>query len=245
MLTVGVVRALIKPSVPVAGCWDLFQPGWWWWTLSLLAHSDWALLVLLVFGWVLKKNTTAQVWEGLRYLLKFFLLPLFYGQFFNLSLSWLHHPGPAYSKRLHQAEIRHSPSSWDIFPSLLLTMHYLVTEASQALLPSLWWIVLSAPQWPQWLANPDTTLNGFSRNLIAPQFPKDTTILWLPLQSPSAGWKLKFNQRAFFLGTDLSPFQALFLLTKKCSKGRTKVQRKHVISQHLRMLSLREGDTLF
>lgn len=105
-LTVGVVRALIKPSVPVAGCWDLFQPGWWWWTLSLLALSDWALLVLLVFGWVLKKNTTAQVWEGLRYLLKFFLLPLFYGLFFNLSLSWLHHPGPAYSKRLHQAEIR-------------------------------------------------------------------------------------------------------------------------------------------
>lgn len=111
-------------------------------------------------------------------------------------------------------------------------MHYLVTEASQALLPSLWWMVLSAPQWPQWLASPDTTLNGFSRNLIAPQFPKDTTILWLPLQSPSAGWKLKFNQRAFFLGTDLSPFQALFYWKKKCSKGRTKMQRKHVISQH-------------
>lgn len=50
LLTVGGVRALIKPSVPVAECWDLLQTGWWW-TLSPLALSAQALSVMLAFGW--------------------------------------------------------------------------------------------------------------------------------------------------------------------------------------------------
>lgn len=65
-------------------------------------------------------------------------------------------------------------------------MHYLVTEADWALLSLLWWMVLGAPQWPQWLASADNALNGFSRNLIAAQSPQDTTRLQLPLQSPTA-----------------------------------------------------------
>ena len=86
---------------------------------------------------------------------------------------------------LRTVEDIHSPLE-TFSPPSLLTMHYLVTEASQALLSVPRWMVLGAPQWPQWLASADKALNGFSGNLIAPQSPKDTTRLQLPLQSPIA-----------------------------------------------------------
>lgn len=104
---------------------------------------------------------------------------------------------------LRTVEDAHPPLE-TFFAPFLLTMHYLVTEASQTLLSLLWWMVLAAPQWPQWLARADKSLNGFSRNLIAPQSPKDTTRLQYPLQSPAVV-KLKLDQPAFFLGTDLGP----------------------------------------
>lgn len=105
------------------------------------------------------------------------------GLFFTLSLCCV---TPTVTDGPFQDSGGHSPFSWNVFPPFSPTMHYLVTEASQALLSLRWWMVLGTPQWPQWLASADKALNDFSRNLIAPQSPKDTSRLQPSLQSPPA-----------------------------------------------------------
>lgn len=67
------------------------------------------------------------------------------------------------------------------FPSILLTMHYLVTGIQG---PVLFVVMNGVLQWPQRLA--DKTLNDFSKDLIAPQSPKDTARLQILLQSSLA-----------------------------------------------------------
>lgn len=83
-------------------------------------------------------------------------------------------------------------------------------------------MVPGTPQWPQWLASADKALNGFSRNLIAPQSPKDKTRLELPLQSPTA---------AEFESKPASPFSSgptfdllKFFLQKSTARARGKTQ---------------------
>lgn len=145
----------------------------------------------------------------------------------------LHRTSPAYSQRLHQTEMTgplrtvediHSPLE-TFFPPSLLTMHYLVTEASQALLSVPWWMVLGAPQWPQWLASADKALNGFSGNLIAPQSPKDTTRLQLPLQSPIAA-EIETEPACLFFPQDWPLTLSSSFWRKSTAKARKRCKKK-------------------
>lgn len=117
----------------------------------------------------------------------------------------------------------HSSLSWDVFPPFSPTMHYLVTEASQALLSLRWWMVLGAPQWPQWLASADKALNDFSRNLIAPQSPRHEQATAFSA-IPSCCWNWNWISLPFSLGLTFDPFK--FFLKKSTAKEGKKQSQK-------------------
>lgn len=175
LLTVGGARALIKLSVLVTGCWDLLQTVWWGWTLSPLALGAQAELVLLTYGLSFSKNMFSVCGKGLKFCIFMMLvvdccsLCVCPGCIAQVSVK-------VYIKlKEFKDSWGRTPSSWEYFPPFLLTMHYLVTETSQALLSFPWWMVPGTPQWPQWLASADKALNGFRRKLIVAQSPEDTT----------------------------------------------------------------------
>ena len=92
-----------------------------------------------------------------------------------------------------------------------------------ALLSLLWWMVLGAPHWPQWLASVDKALNGFSSNLIAPESPKDMTGLQNPLKSPAGESE---TLSLVFHRTDL--WLLPLLSEEKHSKGKKKQTQGHL-----------------
>lgn len=72
------------------------------------------------------------------------------------------------------------------------------------------------------MASADKALNGFSRNLIAPQSPKDKTRLEPPLQSPTAAEIESKPASPFSSGPTFDLLK--FFLQKSTAKARGKTQ---------------------
>lgn len=166
-----------------------FSPGWWWAILNPLALIAQALLGLLMFGRDSTKIYLLQCGKGFRFLGSFVFLVFVKGCFPHCPIvgSSMQVP-PAvkdWTRLKENGSFQDRGGHWDSFwevipPPFFLTTYYLVTKASQSLLSSLWWMVLGVPQWPEWLACADKTLNDFCEDIIAPQTPKDTVFCCFP-----------------------------------------------------------------